>query len=82
MNRFRIDEDVLADLERIMVYLREKAGADIARRVIRELYKGMGRVGRVPGSGHRRPDLTEEQLLFYTVLFISLSTGAPPSPFR
>ena len=50
-----------------MAYLREKAGAEIARRVIRELYNGTGRVGRLSNSGHRRPDVTDEQLLFYTV---------------
>ena len=35
--------------------------------MVNEIYKGFERVGRVPNSGHRRPDVTDEQLLFYTV---------------
>ncbi|MBZ0254325.1 MAG: type II toxin-antitoxin system RelE/ParE family toxin [Candidatus Methylomirabilis sp.] len=67
MTLYRIAPAAKRDLSSIRGYLTEFASAEVAASVLRELRDAMELLGRNPGIGHRRPDLTTRNVLFWVV---------------
>src|SRR5450631_1144886 len=56
-----------ADLRQIWRYLLGEAGLAIANRIQGDLVDAFEDVADVPGKGHKRPDLTSRDVLFFNV---------------
>lgn len=67
MKAFILSPEAERDLDIVKSYLLEEAGLRITRRVMRQLREGMRLIGRNPGLGHLREDLTEEPVRFWAV---------------
>jgi len=65
--RCRVTRVASAELTAIGDYLEEQASSEIARHVIGRLRDTMSGLARMPGKGHRRPDLTDRPVLFWAV---------------
>jgi plasmid stabilization system protein ParE len=55
------------DLRQIWRYLLGEAGLAIANRIQGELVDAFEDLADVPGKGHKRPDLTTRDVLFFSV---------------
>jgi plasmid stabilization system protein ParE len=55
------------DLFQTWNYLAENASFEVADKVIHDIEEAILKVVSWPGRGHRRPDLTERDVLFYGV---------------
>jgi plasmid stabilization system protein ParE len=55
------------DLKRIWRYLLGEAGLAIANRIQGELVDAFDGLADAPGKGHKRPDLTSRDVLFFSV---------------
>ena len=55
------------DLRQIWRYLLGEAGLAIANRIQGELVDAFEGLADVPGKGHKRPDLTPRDVLFFSV---------------
>jgi len=55
------------DLRQIWRYLLGEAGLAIANRIQSELVDAFEGLSDVPGKGHKRPDLTNRDVLFFSV---------------
>jgi plasmid stabilization system protein ParE len=55
------------DLKQIWRYLLGEAGLAVANRIQGELVDAFEDLADVPGKGHRRPDLTSRDVLFFSV---------------
>jgi plasmid stabilization system protein ParE len=55
------------DLRQIWRYLLGEAGPAIANRIQGELVDAFEGLADVPGKGHKRPDLTSRDVLFFSV---------------
>jgi plasmid stabilization system protein ParE len=55
------------DLRQIWRYLLREAGLAIANRIQGELVDAFEGLADVPGKGHKRPDLTNRDVLFFSV---------------
>ena len=55
------------DLRQIWRYLLGEAGLAIANRIQGELVDAFEGLADVPGKGHKRPDLTSRDVLFFSV---------------
>jgi plasmid stabilization system protein ParE len=55
------------DLRQIWRYLLGEAGLAIANRIQGELVDAFESLADVPGKGHKRPDLTSREVLFFSV---------------
>jgi plasmid stabilization system protein ParE len=55
------------DLQQIWRYLLGEAGVAIANRIQGELVDAFEGLADVPGKGHKRPDLTSRDVLFFSV---------------
>jgi toxin ParE1/3/4 len=64
MNHFRILESAIFDLVDIDDYFMENASGEMAMRVQRGLIAAFGSIGRNPGLGHRRSDISRRALFF------------------
>lgn len=58
----------LDDLDAIHAFLEEVQDEDAADTIIDELYDAFDRIATNPGLGHRRQDLTEFDVYFWTAL--------------
>ena len=58
MIRYILSPEAKQDIEDIARYLTDEAGVSVARRIATRLATAMDTLGRVPGLGHRRTDLT------------------------
>ncbi|SPE36897.1 conserved hypothetical protein [Candidatus Sulfopaludibacter sp. SbA6] len=67
MNAFILSPEAERDLDIIKNYLLEEAGPRVARHVMRQLREGMRLVGKNPGLGHVREDLTGKPARFWAV---------------
>src|SRR6266496_3219018 len=56
-----------SDLRQIWRYLLGEAGLAIANRIQGELVDAFEGLADVPGKGHKRPDLTSRDVLFFSV---------------
>ena len=55
------------DLQQIWRYLFDEAGIRVADRIQGELVDAFESLSQFPGQGHRRPDLTARDVLFFSV---------------
>lgn len=56
------------DLADIQSYVEEHRGDEAAVQVIDDLFEAFAKLGRYPGFGHRRRDLTASDVFFWTAL--------------
>jgi plasmid stabilization system protein ParE len=59
--------DAESDLKQIWRYLLGEAGLAVANRIQSELVDAFEGLADLPGKGHRRPDLTSRDVLFFSV---------------
>jgi plasmid stabilization system protein ParE len=64
---YRLSREAKTDLLQIWNYLAESASFDVADKVVADLKKGMDQLGKSPGIGHYRTDITELPIKFYRV---------------
>jgi plasmid stabilization system protein ParE len=67
MPRYRLTSDAVQDLDAIQAYLLRQGGAAVARYVLRELRGAFQFLAANPDAGHRRQDLTDAPVKFWTV---------------
>jgi len=67
MNRFVLTEPAKRDLDQIKSFLLEKAGPTITRRVLKDIRAALKLLGKQPGVGHVREDLTGRPVKFWPV---------------
>ncbi len=67
MMRFVLTRPAERDLDQIKSYLIEKAGPRIAGKVFHEIRNALKLLGRNPGIGHAREDLTDRPVKFWPV---------------
>jgi antitoxin ParD1/3/4/toxin ParE1/3/4 len=67
MKRFVLTRPAERDLEQIKIFLVQKAGPVIARRVLKDIHGALEFLGNEPGAGHVREDLTSRSLKFWPV---------------
>src|SRR5579864_2388340 len=66
MKRFVVSEEARRDLRQIKNYIAEDSIAS-ARRVLAEFRHAFLELGKTPGMGHTRQDLTKRPVLFWPV---------------
>lgn len=64
---YRLARQAKTDLLQTWNYLAEEVSFEVADKVVADLYAGMDKLGRSPGIGHERPDLTKLPIKFYRV---------------
>ncbi len=64
---YLVAPDAEGDLQQIWRYLLGEAGLAIANRIQGELVDAFEGSADHPGKGHRRPDLTSKEVLFFSV---------------
>lgn len=67
MKRYLIAPEAEDDLGRILRYLLVEAGLGIADRIQGDLVAAFDGLADLPGKGHKRPDLTSLDGLFFSV---------------
>ncbi len=67
MKRYLVAPEAEDDLRQIWRYLLGKASLATANRIQGELVDAFEGLADVPGKGHRRPDLTSRDILFFSV---------------
>lgn len=67
MNSYVVAPDAEDDLKQIWRYLLGQAGLAVANRIQGELVDAFESLADAPGKGHRRPDLTSRDVLFFSV---------------
>lgn len=67
MKPFVLTRPAERDLEQIKIFLVQKAGPVIARRVLKDIRDALRFLGNEPGAGHVREDLTSRPLKFWPV---------------
>jgi toxin ParE1/3/4 len=67
MRRYLLTSDAEGDLDGIKDYLVQHGGKRVAQYVFRHLRDAMVFLGNNPEAGHRREDLTDAPLKFWTV---------------
>ena len=80
MSRYILAPQAKRDLNQIVVYVADQAGATTARRVLAEIREAMNLIARRPMIGHLRQDLTHRPYRFWTVqpYFIVYDPGQRP----
>jgi len=78
VNASRLTDSAKDDVRSIWSYYAERAGVDVADRVLERLNAEFGRITRMPGRGHRRPDLTTHPVLFVRVYQLLISYQPTP----
>lgn len=67
MKAYVLAPDAEADLKQIWHYLLGEAGLAVANRIQSQLVDAFEALADLPGKGHRRPDLTSRDVLFFSV---------------
>ena len=67
MKPYLVAPEAEDDLRQIWRYLLGEAGLAIANRIQGELVDAFESLAEVPGKGHKRPDLTGLDVLFFSV---------------
>ncbi len=65
--RYILAPEAQQDLQEIRDYYLEKAGAGVARQVLGDITHAFRFLAVTPGAGHRREDLTDEPVKFWSV---------------
>ena len=67
MKRPILSPEAKEDLANIRAYLKREASQEVANGVIKKIRAAIAFLGRNPGAGHLREDLTDLPLKFWTV---------------
>lgn len=67
MTRFRLSSEAEKDLDEIKLHLTGQGGASLARRMPRDIRRGVDFIAQTPGAGHKREDLADEPVNFWSV---------------
>ena len=67
MKPYHVAPEAEDDLRQIWRYLLGEAGLAVANKIQGELVDAFEGLADVPGKGHRRPDLTRKDVLFFGV---------------
>jgi plasmid stabilization system protein ParE len=80
LDPFQLTEDAILDIDAVWLYFWQKEGLETADRIVTEIFTGFYKLADIPSSGHRRPDLTDRQVLFYRVFsyFVIYEPGSKP----
>ncbi len=82
MKRFVLTRLAERDLDQIKSYLVEKAGPRITRRVLKDIRAALELLGKEPGAGHVREDLTERPVKFWPVYSYLIVYDPMAKPIR
>ncbi len=66
--RYILSPEAKRDIAQIRDYYLDEAGARIARHVLGQITRSLRFLATSPGAGHRRADLTNEDIRFWPVL--------------
>ena len=66
--RYILSPEAQRDIAQIRDYYVKEAGVQVARHVLGQITKALRFLAETPGAGHRRDDLTGEDVLFWPVL--------------
>ena len=66
--RYILSPEAKRDIEQIRDFTLEEAGARVARHVLGQITGALRFLAATPGAGHRRDDLTDEDVRFWPVL--------------
>ena len=66
--RYILSPEARRDIQQIRDYYVEEAGAQVARHVLGQITNTLRFLAETPGAGHRRDDLTDEDVRFWSVL--------------
>ena len=64
---FELSAAARLDLLQVWNYLAENASLDVADKVAADIESAIRTVARSPGAGHKRPDFTTRDILFYNI---------------
>jgi plasmid stabilization system protein ParE len=67
VKRYLVTPDTEHDIDHIKAYLLDQGGTHLVRHVLGCIQRGMDFLGRMPGAGHLREDLTDDQVKFWQV---------------
>ena len=82
MKRFLLSPQAKADLADIRAYLKREAGPDVAKSTLDKIKEALAPLGRSPGAGHLREDLTKEPLKFWPVFSYLIIYDPGPRPIE
>jgi toxin ParE1/3/4 len=66
LKRFELSRRSLRDLREIWAFISQHS-FDAADRVVEDFYRAFGQLADTPGLGHKRNDLTSQNVLFWPV---------------
>ena len=79
MSGYAFHPDAFADLDEIWEYIAQD-NIDAADRWIAKLFDAFEAIGRSPGIGHKREDLTDYRVLFFPVgAYLIVYRDVPPA---
>ena len=67
MAQYRLTAPALRDLEEIVTYLTQEAGAEVSERVEAKLFDAFAALAGLSALGHKRLDVRRKDLLFHVV---------------
>jgi toxin ParE1/3/4 len=82
MKRFVLSIPAERDLNELIIYLAEREGRDLARRILRDLRKAIRFLSDYPEIGHRRRDITDEPVRFWLVHSYLIVYDPTPRPIE
>jgi len=82
VKRYVLSQEAEGDLIAIKSYLLEKAGIEVSRYVMQELRSSIRLLAKTPRLGHRRSDLTDENVLFWPVYSYLIVYDPDPQPIE
>lgn|ERR1051325_4552565 len=80
--RFVLSPEAAADLAEIWNYIKEQTSLTMADRVVSAIRERMVFLSRSLGAGHRRADLTEEEVKFFPIYSYLIVYRAETNPSR
>jgi antitoxin ParD1/3/4/toxin ParE1/3/4 len=81
-SRYLLAPQAAADLVEIWRYVKEHASSTMANRIEAAIRERMAFLARTPGAGHRRKDLTEEDVKFFPVYSYLIVYRAETEPLQ
>jgi len=81
MSRFRVSHEANRDLGAIWDFIARNS-VDAAERVEAEFYETFASLGRMPGQGFRRTDLTKKSLRFFPLYSYLIVYQPDANPVR
>ena len=80
MKRFNLSDEAKQDLKDIKAHLTQESGVQASRYVLSRIKEGMEFLSRIPGAGHLREDLTDDDLKFWPVFSYLIIYNANTRP--